>query len=265
MGDIDMAGGGGDSTSVKKRSRTAAQEGATEVGMGLPVVVPRNIPQGFNNNYTVTLSYADARNIPVSMAGGSDTRTWSMNGIFDPDITATGHQPLMRDLWASQYDYYTVLATRYRFEYYNAARDPITYTAVGTSAQLIGAVTVTLLPTTSTADISAMANGGPTPAAEMKNTQTKCLWPDTSIIFEGELTPGDFLVDAKDSDDDKTWTPVGANPTVQRYIGQAINSFTPAAIVGQNEQPWAAIQCLTTIEYDVQFTQINQSLRAYPS
>ncbi|HEX7318726.1 MAG TPA: hypothetical protein VF297_32755 [Pyrinomonadaceae bacterium] len=265
MGDVDMAGGGGDSTGVQRTQRSAAAKGATEVGQGHLVTIPRNIPRGFNDNYTVTLTYADARTIPISMAGGFDNRTWALNGIFDPDITATGHQPLLRDLWASQYDYYAVLATRYRIEMYNCAKDPITWTAVGTSAQLVGGVTATIIPTTQTADITALGSGGPSPALEMKHTFTKALWPEHSIIFEGELTPGDFLVDAKDSDDVKTWTAVGANPTVVRYLGVSINSQTPAVLVGQNEQPYVAIQVVTTLEYDVQFTQMNQSIRSVPS
>ena len=264
--DTDMAGGGGDSTENRKRSRSAAQQGALEVGQGLEVVVPRNIPRGYNNSYTVCLSYGDARVIPVSMAGGYDIRTWSANGIYDPDISATGHQPMLRDLWASQYDYYTVLACRYRFELYNCLRDPITYTAVGTSSQLIGGCLATVIPTTNSADIGALGVGLVYPATEMKNTISKCVWPEgPSVIFEGELTPGDFIVDAKDADDDKTWTAVGSNPTVQRYIAQVINSMVNAALTGQSEQPYAAIHVLTTLEYDVQFTQMNQSIRSLPS
>lgn len=251
-------------TQTNKRARGAG-EGAEQVGQGKQITVPRNIPHGFNNNYTVMLSYADSRTIPISMAGGYDTRTWATNSIYDPDVTATGHQPMMRDLWASQYDYYAVLACRYKFTFYNCSRDPITWTAVGTSSQILGGVTVTALPTTNVADITAMSSGLVYPAAEMKNSQTFTLWPETSITIEGELTPGDFLVDAKDEDNDNTWTAVGSNPGVLRYIGISINSVNSAALVGQSEQPYAAIQVVNQLEYDVQFTQMNQALRSLPS
>lgn len=252
-------------TQTNKRSRGAAADGVKEAGQGATLTVPRNIPVGFNNNYTVTLKYVDARTTPISMAGGSDARQWSATGIFDPDITATGHQPLMRDLWASQYDFYSVLAFRYRFEFFNCAKDPITYTAVGTSSQLIGGVTVSLIPSTNTSDLAAMNTGTVSPCCEMKYVQTQALWPEHSIVFEGELTPGDFLVDAVDEDADKIWTAVGANPTLQRYLGYVINSQIAASLVGQNEQAYAAIQILTTLEYDVQFTQLNQALRSTAS
>lgn len=249
-----------------KRARTAAQEGAEQVGQGLPITVPRSIPHGFNNTYTVMLSYADSRVIPISMAGGYDTRTWSVTSIFDPDVTATGHQPLLRDLWASQYDYYAVLAMRYKMSFYNCAgSDAVTYTAVGTSAQKIGGVSITLLPTTNTADISSAASGIIYPAAEMKNNRTYILFPEQSLVVEGELTPGDFLVDAKDADNDNTWTAVGSNPGVQRYLGVIINSLQAAALTGLNESPYAGIQVAVQLEYDVQFTQMNQSLRSVPS
>ena len=157
--DTDMAGGGGDSTENRKRSRSAAQQGATEVGQGLPVVVPRNIPHGYNNNFTVCLSYGDSRLISINMAGGYDIRTWSANGIYDPDITATGHQPMLRDLWASQYDYYTVLACHYHIEVYNCSNDNIGWTVVGTNLQRVSGCIVTLIPTTNTSDITNAATG----------------------------------------------------------------------------------------------------------
>ena len=247
-------------------SKRAAQDGAEQVGQGLQVTVPRKIPKLYNNNYTVTLRYADSRAISISMAGGSDTRTWSMGSIYDPDVTATGHQPIMRDLWASQYDYYAVLACRYKIWYYNCSgQDPVTFTAVGTSAQNIGGVTITVLPTTNTSDIANAATGVVFPALEMKNNRSFVLWPGQDIVIEGELTPGDFIVDAKDADSDTTWTAVGSNPAVQRYLGLIINSVQNAALTGQNEQPYATIQTVIQLEYDVQFTQLTQALRSTSS
>ena len=252
-------------TQTNKRSRSAAADGATEVGQGALITIPRNIPRSFNDNYTVTLKYVDGRTIPINIAGGSDARQWSATGIFDPDITATGHQPLMRDLYASQYDFYAVLAFRYRFEFYNCAKEPITWTAVGTNAQLVGGVVVSIIPSTNTSDLAAMNTGTVSPCCEMKHVQSQALWPEHSIVFEGELTPGDFLVDAVDQDNDKTWTAVGSNPTLQRYLGYVINSQTSGSLVGQSEQAYAAIQVFTTLEYDVLFTQLNQALRSIAS
>ena len=251
-------------TQTNKRAR-GANEGAEQVGQGKQITVPRNIPHGYNNNYTVCLSYADSRIIPISYAGGYDTRTWATNSIYDPDVTATGHQPMLRDLWASQYDYYAVLACRYKFTFFNSSKDTITWTAVGTSAQAVPGVSITLLPTTNVSDIAAMSTGLVYPALEMKNTQSYTLFPEQSIVVEGELTPGDFLVDAKDQDTDNTWTAVGSNPGVLRYLGVSINSLISGALAGASETAYAAIQVVNQLEYDVQFTQMNQTVRSYPS
>ena len=264
MSDADMSESRSGTTSTS--GGTAAQQGAKQVGNGLQVTVPRAIPHGYNNSYTVRLTYTDALNLTVLSAAGYALYTWRTNSIYDPDYTGTGHQPLMRDLWASQYDYYTVLACHYKIELYNCSgRDPITYTAVGTSAQSVNSVVATILPTTNVSDITAMGSGLPFPSVEMKNSQSKALWPESDISFSGTLTPGDFLVDAKDADTDATWTAVGANPAVPRYLGLALNSFNSGNFVGQNEASAANIQMWVKLDFDVQFTQLNQSLRVAAS
>ena len=260
MSDSEMGG-----TSTTSGTQTAAQEGAKQVGQGLQVTVPRNIPHGFNNTYTVRLTYADVTNHTFSGAAGSGSQYWSLNSIYDPNASGGGHQPLMRDLWASQYDYYTVLACHYHIEVYNCGSDNIGWTVVGTNLQRVSGCVVTLIPTTNTSDITNAATGLIYPAVEMKNTQSKALWPEGLIEFDGTLTPGDFLVDAKDSDSDQTWTSVGSNPTIQRYLGLAYNSNNSTAFSGATETPFTNLQIFVKLDYDVQFTQLNQTLRTTTS
>lgn len=243
----------------KRQRTTNAEEGATQVGQGLQVTIPRAVPHNYNNNYTVRLTYADNIRHNVSMAAGSGNQIFRTTSIFDPDFTGVGHQPLMRDLWASMYDFYAVLACDYEIKMYNAYADPITYTAVGTSAQNIGTVQVTTIPTTNSLDITSSAFVYP--AAETKNARTDWLPPDKTITIKGSLTPGDFIVDAKDSDSDQTWTAMGSNPTVDRLIGYHISSANNTSITGASEAPFALIQVLVILNYTVQFTQVNPSLR----
>lgn len=249
-----------DNTPSNKRAR----EGAEQVGQGLQVTVPRAIPHSYNNNFTVRLSYADAQNYQVSTGTGV-ARAFSMNSIWDPDVTGGGHQPMMRDLWASMYDYYAVLACRYKITVYNCYYDTITFTAAGTNQQRVGGVAVSILPTTNVADITSMASSVIFPAAEMKNSQTQLAFPEDYVVFQGTLTPGDFIVDAKDEDSDNTWTAVGSNPGVQRYLGISANSFNSGAFTGQNKAPIANVQYIIQLDYDVQFTQVNPSIREVPS
>ena len=166
----------GESVSTGTQTRiSAATQGATEAGRGLEVTIPRNIPHLYNNNYTVRLTYADTFNLTLSNAGGGVPWAFRTNSIYDPDYTGTGHQPLMRDLWASQYDYYTVLACHYHLEFYNCAVDTLTFTSAGTFAQRVGAVTANVIPTTHLTDITNVGGGYPYPSSEMKNVQTKVI------------------------------------------------------------------------------------------
>lgn len=263
MGDTVMSEARSVGTQTNKRSRLA--DAAEQVGQGLLVTVPRNVPHLFNNTYTVKLSYADNFRHDIAQNGSaSASQTFRMNSIFDPDITGTGHQPLLRDLWASQYDYYTVLECEYKIRMYNAHGDSVTYTAVGTSAQKIGAVNVTmLLQTTNASDYS--ANGSVYPIAEQKNTVTRFLVPEDFTEFSGTLTQGDFMVDAKDADSDPTWTAVGSNPSIARSFGYVISPAQWTGLVGVNELAYSAIQVQVLIDYTVQFTQLTQALRVAPS
>lgn len=261
MADSDM----GESTSTTTQTTSAAKEGAKQVGQGKVVTIPRNIPHGFNTNYTVRLTYADVTNHTFSAIASSGSKYWSLNSIYDPDASGGGHQPMMRDLWASQYDYYTVLACHYHIEVYNCSNDNIGWTVVGTNLQRVSGCVVTLIPTTNASDITNAATGYIYPAVEMKNTQSKALWPEGLIEFNGTLTPGDFLVDAKDADSDQTWTSVGSNPTIQRYLGLAFNSNNATAFSGSTETPFTNLQIYVKLDYDVQFTQLNSTFRTINS
>ena len=249
-----------DATSNKRK-----REGAEQVGQGLEVTVPRNVPHLYNNTYTVRLTYADNFRHDIAQNGSaSASQTFRMNSIYDPDITGTGHQPILRDLWASQYDYYAVLLCDYKIRMYNAHSEAVTFTAAGTNAQKIGCVNVSLLKcTTNASDYS--ASGLVYPMAEQKNVETRFLIPDDYTEFSGSLTQGDFMLDAKDADSDPTWTAVGSNPTIARSFGYVISPAQWAGITGVSETPYSSIQVQVIIDYTVQFTQMNQSLRAISS
>lgn len=242
--------------------KSDAVKGALEAGAGLEVTIPRAIPHIFNNNYTVRLTYADNYRL-VFNYGANATQYWRMNSIFDPDVTGIGHQPCGKDLWSSMYDYYSVLACHYKIRIYNGYTDSLETTATGTAAQRVGCANITLLPTTNTADI--VANTTVYPVAEMKNTQTIFLTPESMHEFSGTLTPGDFLIDAKDADTDSTWTAVGSNPTVSRYLAVVATSAQWAAFAGQSETPWISCMMQVILDYDVQFAQVNTALRAAAS
>lgn len=259
-------------TRASKRARhsegaaTDAQDGAEEVGSGLPITrPPRHAPHIYNNTYTVDLTYADNYRHNLSAVPGTNVyQVWRSNSIFDPDSTGIGHQPLGRDLWASMYDYYAVLSCEYDIKIFNCSgQDPVTFTAVGTSGQIIGAANATLLRSTDQSDITgpAVSSGLIYPAAEMKNSTTKVSLPGQFTQFKGTLTPGDFLVDAKDADNDNTWTANGSNPSVSRYFGYVLSPMNFSTLAGSSENPYITFNVQAILRYTVQFTQINPSLR----
>jgi hypothetical protein len=248
-------------TQTSKRQRTMA-EGAEQVGQGLQVTIPRNVPHAYNNNFTVRLTYADTFLHEVNY-GAAVAQVFRSNSTFDPDFTGTGHQPMMRDLWASQYDYYAVLACDYEVHLYNGSVDTMTWTSVGTASQRVGCVQATFLRSTNSSDF--VTTTTVFPVAEMKNATTKFLVPEDVDTFTGTVTQGDFIVDAKDADSDTTWTAVGSNPAVSRFIGYVLTSAQKGALTGQGETPWNVITAYVKLHYTVQFTQISPALRELSS
>ena len=267
MSDTEMEGTSSRGTNTEghlsKRQRTIA-DGAKQVGVGLQVTIPERVPHLYNNNYTVKLTYCDNFRHDVSYGSpGTVNQIFRTNSIYDPDYTATGHQPLIRDAWASLYDYYTVLACDYEIHLYNGGTDTSTYTAVGTASQRLNCVNVALMPTVNISDYSTAINV--VPQSEMKNVQMKFMCPEDHIVFKGTLTPGDFILDAKDADSDNTWTAVGSNPNIPRFIGYTLIHAHSSAITGQNKQFAAAVTVFVKLDYTVQFTNFNQVLRSVSS
>lgn len=60
----------------------------------------------------VRLRYQELIAINPGAAGAIGTYQFRANGIFDPNITSTGHQPMGHDEWAQFYNHYTVLGSK---------------------------------------------------------------------------------------------------------------------------------------------------------
>lgn len=73
---------------------------------------------GFPPRLVTKLRYADTYNL-TSVTGSLAKWVLSMNGLYDPDITGTGHQPLYYDTYTSIYNHYTVVSSKLTISYAN--------------------------------------------------------------------------------------------------------------------------------------------------
>ncbi len=72
--------------------------------------------QPFPRSFYTTLRYSTSVQLNAS-AVTSAVHTLSANGLFDPDITGSGHQPLGFDQFTPLYDHYYVYAARARVKF----------------------------------------------------------------------------------------------------------------------------------------------------
>lgn len=69
-----------------------------------------SIPYGMPKTNIVKLKYVD--NISINPAAvGLTSHYFSANGMYDPDITGIGHQPLFFDQFMASYDHYRVIGS----------------------------------------------------------------------------------------------------------------------------------------------------------
>lgn len=99
----------------KKRARTGKRTSAVAKTSFSRVPNPnswtrvtRNV--GFPNKMTMRHRYTEAISLG-SVTGALATYSFSANGMFDSNITGTGHQPLYFDQMTAIYDHYTVIGS----------------------------------------------------------------------------------------------------------------------------------------------------------
>lgn len=66
---------------------------------------------GFPNSIITKMRYCDTYDITCT-TGARGVNVYAANGIFDPDITGGGHQPLYHDNYFNLYNHYEVLGSK---------------------------------------------------------------------------------------------------------------------------------------------------------
>lgn len=67
---------------------------------------------GFPKKTLVTHKYAEVFNLNTGAAGATAYYDFSCNGMYDPNITGTGHQPYYFDQYSALYDHYCVIGSK---------------------------------------------------------------------------------------------------------------------------------------------------------
>jgi hypothetical protein len=175
---------------------------------------------GFPLKLRTTLKYVDTVSLTLG-AGSVSTRQFSCNGLFDPDITSTGHQPCYFDNLTAIYDHYTVFSSRVKFTL-------LSLTGTGINASLY----VDDDTTTTTFAAQSAEQGTGVSLMQVLTTPAKSLtmtW-DAKQYFGGDIFDNDNLQGT-----------ASANPTEQSYFTLTVTDLTGIA--------WS-YYLLVELEYD---------------
>lgn len=200
----------------------------------IPGVTGNDGTYGFPNQVITKIRYCDM--IRLSSAFGAiGFNSFCANGIFDPDITGVGHQPMWRDNFAAIYDQYVVLGSK---------------------------ITVHFTPVTSAQNfvVGCLVDDDSTFSTVLDNKMesNNSSWILLSALGSEGVTlaqvfaPSMFGVKAKD--DGASSTSVGANPTEQITFG--IWTHCTDATVAT-----ASVDCTIEIEYTVKFAETSTQVQ----
>jgi len=187
---------------------------------------------GFPKNVTVTHRYSDIATL-VSTGGGYVTYSWSANSLYDPDVTATGHQPMLFDQFSAIYDQYIVLKAK------------ITLKLMPASTAYNVPMTCLLM----NKDSSTVLSTNPIVNAEQTSSTIKFLQMDTGkeLILTKHFNA--YKVFGKDPETQGrlVGTPT-TSPSEQEYFvfqGQTTDGFTTQSLI-----------CHFMIEYTAQWSEL---------
>lgn len=76
-----------------------------------------SLPLG--NSFKWRTRYVSFNNINPTIGGIMSTHVFSLNGLYDPDITSTGKQPIGFDQMMTMYNHYTVLGAKAKVTFTN--------------------------------------------------------------------------------------------------------------------------------------------------
>lgn len=188
-----------------------------------PKLIPSKKVLPFKYSTTVTLN-------PGATAAVPATHTFSCNGLYDPDITGVGHQPMGFDQYVGVfYDHYVVIK----------AQITATFCTTGTLASTSTARVGIAIRDSSgyTGDIDNLIEQGRTTYRTISP-----LGSSNRVVIKYNINPNKFLGRSKPLSDSQLKGGVSSNPTEQCYF---------ILWAGQNDgaSDVLPIQCNVSIRY----------------
>lgn len=173
----------------------------------------------------IKFRYCDKLTLAPAGASVSAFHVFSANGLYDPDITGTGHQPIGFDQWMAFYNHYTVIGSK------------ISVTFVNADVNQTGIVGITLDDdNTPISTVASTLMEQPNCAYAMVNTREGSNKTTLSL----QTNPLKFLT--KKVDDGNVTGDVSNNPAEQVYFTVWADSHDGAVMT-------PGMQCIVTIDY----------------
>lgn len=222
MGDTDMGSGG------KAKGQPKTHEAQMVPGLG-------PLEWGFPNSIITTLRYCDISRKTIT-DGATTSSLYRANGLYDPDYTNTGHQPMYRDTWADIYDYYTVLGSKITVHFKNQSA------TINAVVGLQGSDTASL-----TSEVTSWMEQNNGVHAMLGNINTE------GVTLTMTYSPAENL-GADMKDDQSSLVSTGSDPGSQQayYFGILY------AGVGNQSTDDLIIDYTVDIEYTVKFTTLTK-------
>jgi len=176
-----------------------------------------------------TVKYSEVVDISLGISGYGNY-TFSANGLFDPNITGTGHQPMYFDQMMNLYDHYTVLSSTIKFTPFYSGAFATIWTALKDDDPSLSV---------SAYYTAAERPGSMTTTESLSQQPGKPLWLkfDAGKTFGGDPIAQDSLQGT-----------VSTNPSEQTYY----NIFCNGGAAGVSN----SVSVLVEIWYNVQFDEL---------
>lgn len=183
---------------TKKTKKYSKKRRYKKRGFSTKAPVPMRFP--------TKMRYCEGNAINPGLAGSIDVIVFSANGLYDPNITGTGHQPRGFDQLMALYDHYVVAGSKCRVQFAG------TQTGTGNTGNIKIGISLLDSPTPFTSALDYLESG---------STVSRLMKGDTSsepVSLSMKASVSKYLGRSKILSDSQLKGSTAANPTEQLYF-----------------------------------------------